>query len=83
MTTEEIINAYLQPILYLKYAIDEYIIKPNKSDNFNIDELVEKCEVVFAIYKEADIVNKEDYIIFDNKDILLTIFALFFSRNGD
>lgn len=72
-TTEEIINAYLQPILYLKYAIDEYIIKPNKSDNFNIDELVEKCEVVFAIYKEADIVNKEDYIIFDNKDILLTI----------
>lgn len=72
-TTEEIINAYLQPILYLRYAIDEYIIKPNKSDNFNIDELVEKCEVVFAIYKEADIVNKEDYIIFDNKDILLTI----------
>ena len=72
-TTEEIINAYLQPILYLKYAIDEYIIKPNKCDNFNIDELVEKCEVVFAIYKEADIVNKEDYIIFDNKDILLTI----------
>lgn len=73
LTTEEIINAYLQPILYLKYAIDEYIIKPNKSDNFNIDELVEKCEVVFAIYKESDIVNKEDYIIFDNKDILLTI----------
>lgn len=73
LTTEEIINAYLQPILYLKYAIDKYIIKPNKSDNFNIDELVEKCEVVFAIYKEADIVNKEDYIIFDNKDILLTI----------
>lgn len=73
MSIEEIINAYLQPILYLKYAIDEYIIKPNKSDNFNIDELVEKCEVVFAIYKEADIVNKEDYIIFDNKDILLTI----------
>lgn len=73
LTTEEIINAYLQPILYLKYAIYEYIIKPNKSDNFNIDELVEKCEVVFAIYKEADIVNKEDYIIFDNKDILLTI----------
>lgn len=73
LTTEEIINAYLQPILYLKFAIDEYIIKPNKSDNFNIDELVEKCEVVFAIYKEADIVNKEDYIIFDNKDILLTI----------
>lgn len=73
LTMEEIINAYLQPILYLKYAIDEYIIKPNKSDNFNIDELVEKCEVVFAIYKEADIVNKEDYIIFDNKDILLTI----------
>lgn len=73
LTTEEIIKAYLQPILYLKYAIDEYIIKPNKSDNFNIDELVEKCEVVFAIYKEADIVNKEDYIIFDNKDILLTI----------
>ena len=73
LTTEEIINAYLQPILYLKYAIDEYIIKPNKSDNFNIDELVEKCEVVFAIYKEADIVNKEDYIIFENKDILLTI----------
>ncbi|CCY76450.1 aTP-dependent nuclease subunit B [Brachyspira sp. CAG:700] len=73
LTTEEIINAYLQPILYLKYAIDEYIIKPNKSDNFNIDELVEKCEVVFAIYKEADIVNKEDYIIFDNKDILLRI----------
>ncbi|TXJ33906.1 PD-(D/E)XK nuclease family protein [Brachyspira aalborgi] len=73
LTTEEIINAYLQPILYLKYAIDEYIIKPNKNDNFNIDELVEKCEVVFAIYKEADIVNKEDYIIFDNKDILLTI----------
>ena len=73
LTTEEIINAYLQPILYLKYAIDEYIIKPNKSDNFNIDKLVEKCEVVFAIYKEADIVNKEDYIIFDNKDILLTI----------
>lgn len=73
LTTEEIINAYLQPILYLKYVIDEYIIKPNKSDNFNIDELVEKCEVVFAIYKEADIVNKEDYIIFDNKDILLTI----------
>lgn len=73
LTTEEIINAYLQPILYLRYAIDEYIIKPNKSDNFNIDKLVEKCEVVFAIYKEADIVNKEDYIIFDNKDILLTI----------
>ena len=73
LTTEEIINAYLQPILYLKYAIDEYIIKPNKNDNFNIDELIEKCEVVFAIYKEADIVNKEDYIIFDNKDILLTI----------
>lgn len=73
LTMEEIINAYLQPILYLRYAIDEYIIKPNKSDNFNIDELVEKCEVVFAIYKEADIVNKEDYIIFDNKDILLTI----------
>lgn len=73
LTTEEIINAYLQPLLYLKYAIDKYIIKPNKSDNFNIDELVEKCEVVFAIYKEADIVNKEDYIIFDNKDILLTI----------
>lgn len=73
LTMEEIINVYLQPILYLRYAIDEYIIKPNKSDNFNIDELVEKCEVVFAIYKEADIVNKEDYIIFDNKDILLTI----------
>lgn len=73
MSIEEIINVYLQPILYLKYAIDKYIIKPNKSDNFNIDELVEKCEVVFAIYKEADIVNKEDYIIFDNKDILLTI----------
>lgn len=73
LTTEEIINAYLQPILYLRYAIDEYIIKPNKNDNFNIDELVEKCEVVFAIYKEADIVNKEDYIIFDNKDILLSI----------
>lgn len=80
LTTEEIINAYLQPILYLKYAIDEYIIKPNKSDNFNIDELVEKCEVVFAIYKEADIVNKEDYIIFDNKDILLTICGY---KNGD
>ena len=73
LTTEEIINAYLQPILYLKYAIDEYIIKPNKSDNFNIDELVEKCEVVFAVYKESDIVNKEDYIIFDDKEILLTI----------
>lgn len=80
LTTEEIINAYLQPILYLKYAIDEYIIKPNKSDNFNIDELVEKCEVVFAIYKEADIVNKEDYIIFENKDILLTICGY---KNGD
>lgn len=73
LTTEEIINAYLQPILYLKYAIDEYIIKPNKNDNFNIDELVEKCEVVFAIYKESDIVNKEDYIIFDDKEILLSI----------
>lgn len=73
MSIEEIINAYLQPILYLKFAIDEYIIKPNKSDNFNIDELVEKCEVVFAIYKESDIVNKEDYIIFDDKEILLSI----------
>ena len=73
LSTKEIINAYLQPILYLKYAIDEYIIKPNKSDNFNIDELVEKCEVAFAIYKESDIVNKEDYIIFADKDILLSI----------
>lgn len=75
---EEIIDAYLQPILYLKFAIDEYIIKPYKADkknnnDFNIDELVEKCEVVFAVYKESDIVNKEDYIIFDDKEILLTI----------
>ena len=74
ISIEEIIDAYLQPILYLKFAIDEYIIKPYKKNNdFNIDELVEKCEVVFAVYKESDIVNKEDYIIFDDKEILLSI----------
>ena len=78
ISIEEIIDAYLQPILYLKFAIDEYIIKPYKADkknnnDFNIDELVEKCEVVFAVYKESDIVNKEDYIIFDDKEILLSI----------
>lgn len=78
ISIEEIIDAYLQPILYLKFAIDEYIIKPYKkskknNSDFNIDELVEKCEVVFAVYKESDIVNKEDYIIFDNKEILLSI----------
>ncbi|TKZ35995.1 PD-(D/E)XK nuclease family protein [Brachyspira catarrhinii] len=77
MSIEEIINAYLQPILYLKFAIDEYIIKPYKENkkikNIDIDELVERCEVVFAVYKESDIVNKEDYIVFDDKDILLTI----------
>ena len=78
ISIEEIIDAYLQPILYLKFAIDEYIIKPYKkskknNNDFNIDELVEKCEVVFAVYKESDIVNKEDYIIFDDKEILLSI----------
>ena len=79
ISTEEIIDAYLQPILYLKFAIDEYIIKPYKEEkkiknnDFNIDELVERCEVVFAVYKESDIVNKEDYIVFDDKEILLSI----------
>lgn len=73
MSIEEIIDAYLQPILYLKYAIDEYIIKPNSNDNFNIDELIERCEVVFAVYKESDMINKKDYIRFNDKDILLTI----------
>lgn len=70
---EEIIDAYLQPILYLKYAIDEYIIKPNSNNNLDVDELVERCEVAFAVYKESDIVNKKDYIIYDDKDILLSI----------
>ena len=77
ISTQEIINAYLQPILYLKFAIDEYIIKPYKENkkikNINIDELVERCEVAFAVYKESDIVNKEDYIVFDDKEILLSI----------
>ena len=76
ISIEEITNVYLQPILYLKFAIDEYIIKPYKEKNnndFNIDELVEKCEVVFAVYKESNIVNKEDYIVFDDKEILLSI----------
>ena len=80
ISTEEIIDAYLQPILYLKFAIDEYIIKPYKKEekkikdnDFNIDELVERCEVAFAVYKESDIVNKEDYIVFDDKEILLSI----------
>lgn len=73
MSIEEIIDAYLQPILYLKYAIDEYIIKPNSNDNFNIDKLIERCEVAFAVYKESDMINKRDYIIFNDKDILLTI----------
>lgn len=76
--TEYIIASYLQPILYLKYAIEEYIIKPYSSSskeikNFNIDELIEKCEVAFAVYKESDIVNKKDYIVFDDKDILLSV----------
>ena len=79
ISTEEIIDAYLQPILYLKFAIDEYIIKSYKEEkkikdnDFNIDELVERCEVAFAVYKESDIVNKEDYIVFDDKEILLSI----------
>ena len=79
ISTQEIINAYLQPILYLKFAIDEYIIKSYKEEkkikdnDFNIDELVERCEVAFAVYKESDIVNKEDYIVFDDKEILLSI----------
>ena len=79
ISTQEIINAYLQPILYLKFAIDEYIIKPYKEEkkikdnDFNIEELVERCEVAFAVYKESDIVNKEDYIVFDDKEILLSI----------
>ena len=79
ISTQEIIDAYLQPILYLKFAIDEYIIKSYKEEkkikdnDFNIDELVERCEVAFAVYKESDIVNKEDYIVFDDKEILLSI----------
>ncbi len=74
MSIEEITDAYLQPILYLKYAIDEYIIKPNSNNDLNIDELVERCEVAFAIYKESNMVNnKESYIIYSDKDILLSI----------
>ena len=69
---DDIINNYLQPLLYLKYAIEEYIIKQDK--NIDIFKQLEKCELGFSIYKEKNIVNKEKhYIKFDDKETILTI----------
>ncbi|WP_157151916.1 PD-(D/E)XK nuclease family protein [Brachyspira sp. SAP_772] len=69
---DDIINNYLQPLLYLKYAIEEYIIKQNK--NIDIFKQLEKCELGFSIYKEENVVNKENhYIKFDDKETILTI----------
>ncbi|MEI0530134.1 PD-(D/E)XK nuclease family protein [Brachyspira pilosicoli] len=69
---DDIINNYLQPLLYLKYAIEEYIIKQDK--DINIFKQLEKCELGFSIYKEKNIVNKEKhYIKFDDKETILTI----------
>ena len=69
---DDIINNYLQPLLYLKYAIEEYIIKQNK--NVDIFNQLEKCELGFSIYKEENIVNRYNhYIKFDDKETILTI----------
>ena len=69
---DDIINNYLQPLLYLKYAIEEYIIKQNK--NIDVFKQLEKCELGFSIYKEENVVNKENnYIKFDDKETILTI----------
>ena len=69
---DDIINNYLQPLLYLKHAIEEYIIKENK--NIDVFNQLEKCELGFSIYKEENVVNKKNnYIKFDDKETILTI----------
>ncbi|MEI0610683.1 PD-(D/E)XK nuclease family protein [Brachyspira pilosicoli] len=69
---DDIINNYLQPLLYLKYAIEEYIIKQN--ENIDVFNQLEKCELGFSIYKEENVVNKKNnYIKFDDKETILTI----------
>ena len=65
---KEIIKAYFQPILYLKYILGKYIKN-------NIADRIKNCEVVFTIYKERDVVGKDKNInkIYNNRDMLLAI----------
>ncbi|KLI52324.1 PD-(D/E)XK nuclease family protein [Brachyspira hyodysenteriae] len=64
----ETIRIYLQPILYLKYILNEYIKK-------NISEKIKYCEVVFTVYKEKDVINESQEInqIYNDRDMLLSI----------
>ncbi|WP_232817725.1 PD-(D/E)XK nuclease family protein [Brachyspira hampsonii] len=64
----ETIRIYLQPILYLKYILNEYIQK-------NISEKIKHCEVVFTVYREKDIINESQKInqMYNDRDMLLSI----------
>ncbi|KLI36163.1 ATP-dependent nuclease subunit B [Brachyspira hyodysenteriae] len=64
----ETIRIYLQPILYLKYILNEYIKK-------NISEKIKYCEVVFTVYKEKDVINESQEInqMYNDRDMLLSI----------
>ncbi|MBW5379214.1 PD-(D/E)XK nuclease family protein, partial [Brachyspira hampsonii] len=64
----ETIRIYLQPILYLKYILNQYIQK-------NIPEKIKHCEVVFTVYREKDIINESQKInqMYNDRDMLLSI----------
>lgn len=71
---KNIIKQFIQPLIYLKYAIEKYIIKNDKEiTKENILESIDKCEVAFAIYKEKNLINQSGYNISSNKEQLLTI----------
>lgn len=65
---KDIINTYFQPILYLKYILSKYI----KDD---VSDRIKNCEVVFTIYKEKDVVDKNTNInkVYNDRDLLLSI----------
>ena len=65
---KETIIIYLQPILYLKYILNEYIKK-------NIEEKIKHCEVVFTVYKEKEVINESQQInqMYNDRDMLLSI----------
>ena len=64
----ENIRIYLQPILYLKYILNEDIQK-------NIAEKIKHCEVVFTVYKEKNVIDESKEInqSFNDRDMLLSI----------
>ena len=65
---KETILTYLQPILYLKLILSEYIKK-------NIAEKIEHCEVVFTIYREKDVIDENTEIneVYNDRDFLLSV----------